>query len=413
MTAGPDRIIPSGTRAARVALVLGVLALALTTVRQAAAHGLLASAPATALEIAPENAAALGASIDTLFATNLTPRRITQIAALSRKALLRSPLETKAIRSLGIAAGLSDDTAHERAYMAIAARTSKRDSATMVWKLDDGIRNRRYADAVDAADALLRTRQSMWPRVLPQLVGLIDQPGAIDPLARAMARPTFWRPSFLVAAGTYYRGRDPAFRLFQHMQAMGSPPTSAELAPYFAEADTSQDPAAMLRRWRSLAPAGEAATAGQLRDGDFDGLDAPPPFNWAFRPQGYAAAVIAPAPDGQGRALEVNFDGSEEAQVAHQALVLPPGRYILRTRTIADRPIEGGALAWVIDCATPRQRIAEIAVEARADGWSETGFAFTVPQGCGAQILRLRTGQTELTGSRSLWIDRVSLAASQ
>ncbi|MFX5084928.1 hypothetical protein ABTC40_20015, partial [Acinetobacter baumannii] len=65
-----------------------------------------------------------------------------------------------------------------------------------------------------------------------------------------------------------------------------------------------------------------------LRDGDFTGLDVPPPFGWRFFPNDWVIAEAGEsAVPGQGSALYISYPGDQQVTFAEQQLVLAPGRY--------------------------------------------------------------------------------------
>jgi hypothetical protein len=130
--------------------------------------------------------------------------------------------------------------------------------------------------------------------------------------------------------------------------------------------------------WRQFAKL--ASEPPGLFNPQFRELAAPPPFNWTF---GSAGGLAQPA--GNGR-LDVIYFGRDDAVLAEQLLLLPPGHYLLSTR-MSGNVEPGGGIAWTMECVPDKRPLMRLPVQRAASGLLQANF--TIPQECRAQQLRL------------------------
>lgn len=402
--------LPSGTFGARLFALFFAVGLAVLCLRQTIAQAAAVS-PRLAAIVAPENSFGLALALDRLTLAEPTPRTLARIDGLARKALLRSPVEVGAIRSLAIVAALRDQPALASTYIALAAQTSKRDAGTQAWLLRQHLAEGRIPDAVRAADLLLRSDQASWPLVLPQLVPLIRDPRADAALIDALRSIPPWRGPFLQLAGKTYPAEAEPYALFRRLKRAGTPPSAGETITYFTTPAPWPDPGLMLRRWVALVPDG-AGAAGLVRDGGFEGLVGPPPFNWKYYDEGVVAARLADHPDGAGHAAELTFDGSRRGGLLNQLLVLAPGRYRLRAEYRADSAVDPAALGWELRCGDAAP-FASSSVPVDADAWRGFAFEFEVPPACPSQHLDLAAYPADLMAPVAVWVDNLVVERSQ
>ncbi len=138
--------------------------------------------------------------------------------------------------------------------------------------------------------------------------------------------------------------------------------------------------------------------AGALFNPRFAPSAAPPPFNWTFASG--SAGVAEPSDKG----LKTVFYGREDAVLASQLLVLPPGRYRLSSSVSSAPPAAG--LAWSLTCQGSKQKIAALPIAASPP---PTRLAVP-PSGCAAQLLELKATASEGAQTVELTIPRIDLA---
>lgn len=399
--------LPSGTFGARLFALILAVGLAVLCLRQTIAQAAAVS-PKLAAIVAPENSLGLALALDRLTLAEPTPDVLARIDDVARRALRRSPVEVSAIRSLAIAAALRDQPVLASTYIALAAQSSKRDAGTQAWLLRQHLTQGHIPEAVRAADLLLRSDQASWPLVLPQLVPLVRDPRADRALVEVLRAMPPWRGPFLQRVGTMYPAERAPFDLFRRLKRAGTPPSDSETVTYFTTTADWSDPGLMLRRWVALAPA-SADAAGLVRDGGFEGLAGPPPFNWKYIDDGGVSARIADNPDGAGHVAELTFDGTRRGGLLHQLLVLPPGRYRISAEYRAEAPLDPGALGWELRCGAAAP-FATPSVPVGPDAWRSFAFVIEVPANCPAQHLDLAAYPADTVQPATAWVDNLAIA---
>ena len=135
-----------------------------------------------------------------------------------------------------------------------------------------------------------------------------------------------------------------------------------------------------------------------IHDPHFEGSSAPEPFNWTFATQG---AVVEP----QSGGLHILYFGRDDTAIAHQLLVLRPGRYRLQM-DVSGQVADPQAVRWTIVCLPGRAELLDAPV---APGKIELDL--TVPSsGCAAQQLALSAQGAGHGGSSDFLISNLRLA---
>jgi hypothetical protein len=146
--------------------------------------------------------------------------------------------------------------------------------------------------------------------------------------------------------------------------------------------------------WRSFAGL-PSQSAPLLFNGDFADMAAPPPFNWTF------ASTSAGLAEPSGGRLRVLYYGRENATLASQLLLLPPGTYRLQA------PVTGtaaaGALTWTLTCAAGGKQLMQFDL---AHGGAAQ---FSVPPGCEAQTLSLVGHMQDMPQASDIQLGPVTL----
>lgn len=148
--------------------------------------------------------------------------------------------------------------------------------------------------------------------------------------------------------------------------------------------------------WQRLA--GVGGPRPLLFNHDFRRVAAPPPFNWNFNPSSAGLAELA---NGEMRVLHY---GRENAMLASQLLLLPPGTYRLSV------PVSGApaprSLAWRVSCMPAGKKLIELELTSSATAHG----SFEVPTGnCAAQNLELRARAQDLPEETDVRIGPLTL----
>jgi len=403
-----------GTAAVRVVVVTLALVAGFFTLRSGLAF--LLATPETAqlaLRIDPTNTNALSMDANERLKTVELGAPAAKLAADSKRILEHSPYEVVALRNIGIIAASNDDEKGAAKLLDIAARLTLRDYLTHAWLLDYRFRTNAVAPAVTEADILLRQDDQNWPVILPALVALTRDPRIIDPLARVLATDPYWRGTFLTRLGSDNPYPDATLALLIRLKAIGSPASKEELDPYFIKMADRLSPAQLFAQWVALLPpSAQSASKGLLREGDFAGLDASPPFGWRLYPADGVYAERSTGPAGMGSALYVSYSGERETVFANQELVLPPGHFRFSGRVYAEDAIDAGVFRWSIVCMTKGATgvLGTAPVNPSPGQLSRYAVEFDVPRGCDQQQLALTgTARDTTFDTLALYVDGLEI----
>lgn len=349
-----------------------------------------------------------------LAARKLSQRQAGNAERLARNALDQSPLAVSAYGSLGFVWHLQGKGQAANQLLMSTATLGWRDVPVQVWLASAALATRNYRIGVERTDALLRLG-----KLKPVLTGWLRKAAMEPEGARAIAmrlaeRPP-WRNDYLRKVERLQPGEYAGHEaVLAHLAATGAPPIRQDLAEYLKALVRSKRFLEARRVWlRHAAP----KSTSLVTDGDFDGLSGDPPkdavlpFDWNIEEvSGASATAELPAEPLSGPALRVASSGSSAGTLVAQLLVLRPGSYRV---AVSARPEEGAglnAVSWVVRCADrPLLGASGDVSNAVGDtgGWRRIAFDFSVPAGCAAQRLELRTN--EGGGKGAATFDRMSL----
>lgn len=150
--------------------------------------------------------------------------------------------------------------------------------------------------------------------------------------------------------------------------------------------------------WRKLADV-QGLRSG-FYDPGFTEASAPAPFNWQLA-QG--AGGLAERDSGS---LQVLYFGRDDAELASQVLLLPPGRYRLAMNVSGDVAQSNG-LSWRVTCAGSNREVYRMPLAKPGDISGE----FVVPGDCAAQRFTLAAQAPELPDSAEFRISNLRLTS--
>ncbi len=334
-----------------------------------------------------------------------------RVYANATRAAARAPLEAEASRNAGFVVAARGDEQRADKIIGAAARTSKRDYFAHAWLLDRKFRLNQIDGAVEEADIVLRQRTTSWPVIFPELTRITADPRVIEPLARALAARPYWRGTFFETFGAKAPSHANAFRLFRRLASLREPASASEQRSWFARFDGETDVKIWYLQWRTLLPEPLAKKHMHIRDGDFEGLDAPPPFTWLLRPSDGVYSERSKNPDGAGQTLYVSFEGVRATDFAVQSLPLAPGDYEIAASVFADDPIEAGKIGIHIRCGrfNSSRSIIRLGFSVTPGKWRRQSVGVTMPEDCPAPQLWIEGRQGTTLQPASLWVDNITI----
>jgi len=395
--------------------------------------GMMAATAAAAWLVASNGvAAAFNAQGDSAMAARLAPdadrlsrsaeaslqrRDFAVAAALARRALAISPLQTRAARVLGMAVLAMHRPAQGLAALDVAARGGWRDTPTQLWLLQAALDTGDYDSALQRGDALIR-RDTATDAVFALFRQMDGEPAFRRSLLRRLGDTPDWRGlmflDFRRAAAGELAGLD---RLIAETARTPHPATDLELFPLVERMLELGMTAPAYALWRSKAPPAGWSAGNLLYDGRFavanarQGAATPPRFEWWIDPDGTGQASVGPAPNGRGFALTATSRTGDTTTLAAQALALAPGSYRIAARLFAHDARDWSGFEFAVRCAPQNQETPLLESRVRQLRLDQLGYGsrFAIPAGCTRQDLMLRT--TGGSGSASVAIGEIAIQA--
>jgi O-antigen ligase len=298
----------------------------------------------TAAAIRPQSGQALAQSAE----ARLMSHDSDGARALALRALQRSPLDARAVRTLAITAD-PRSSASSSAWI-IAANMGWRDPPTQLWAMRQAFRNGEFATAALRADALLRTGSEAGRLFLGEVRSYAQNDAFRRELLPRLKLDPSWRASFFrLAADTPEDQLRAVIATLRDLASGAGKPSGAETRSaisglikrgQFAEARTLYH-----------LTAGSHGDGAMISDGGFERSTdeyktQTTPFDWTITNRSGANASI----DATGqRTLLISTDGEANGPVVQRHLALPAGKYLLSYQTRGDRDAPEGT-ALVVSC---------------------------------------------------------------
>jgi len=394
--------------AGAVAAVAGAIVLGLTCVQQAFVDDQVANGhTAVALEVNPRDPQALAIEADD--EAFQSPAELDHAAALARRALAISPLQTRALRVVAWQAEHEGRTDVARRLMEFAGGLTKRDVSTHWWLYFAAAGRGDYSTAFTESDVLLRQEPDLESTLRPSMLSMLDDPAAVGPLVSRLVYRPDWRSGFLADLAGHGTNIATVRSVFEALNASGAPLSQGEASSLINRmlADGAYQQA--LFQWRRFLPkAIRDSSVGLLFDPRFQGLPGPPPFNWKLVDEGGALSEIATTEDG-GTALHLAYPAAEARLLADQLIVLPAGAYRLTGQVSFAQPTSEAQLEWRVGCVGGGAGLASARPDASAHGWSGFSLDLTVPPSCPAQDLRLSSLARDSFEHSEAWVRNLAL----
>jgi O-antigen ligase len=322
--------------------VLG-LAVGLQSLRiRAAQAAVWAGDGRTAAAIRPQSGQALSLSAE----RHLLSHDVDGARALAVRALQRSPLDARAVRTIAITSDPRGPVS-SRAWI-IAANMGWRDPPTQLWAMRQAFRNGEFATSALRADALLRTGREAGRLFLGEVRAYAQKDAFRRELLGRLKLNPSWRASFFrLAADTPDDQLRAVIATLKDLASSAEKPSSAETRSAIAgliKRGHFQEAQSLYRL-----TADSSATAAMLSDGSFERstddykMDTTP-FDWTITNLPGANASIEPT--GQ-RTLLISTDGEAKGAVVQRYIALAPGKYVLAYQVRGDREAPEGTAVQV------------------------------------------------------------------
>ncbi len=390
---------------------LGLLVLAIwlagQIVTQAMADHYALTHPAAAVLWRGDSANAL----TRLAEQRLMARDPAHAAQLARRALEKSPLQVRALSTLGAAWDQAGQAERADQLMTLAGSRSWRDGLAQTWLFGRRTLQGRYSEALDNADAILRRTAN--PQLFIILGAFASDSRTAGLLAERLRGAPSWRASFLTFLGADARpdSEAGAYAMLHALAQGPTPPTQAELGPYLhrliREKKFQQADVALRELSRSAPAPGE-----YVHNGGFDPGHEAPPFDWRITASAGSSLIMSGAPgQAQGTALRVSYDGVSPSPFLRQMLAPPAGDYVLSGQILQET--EGGAdrFSWAVLCDDDSRILGRAAVRGARQGlWTGFQAPISLPaDSCAQAWLQLIPDPGEQRSDIVVWYRGLSL----
>jgi hypothetical protein len=339
-----------------------------------------------------------------------------QMRAWAELALVRDPLNARALRILGqLAAAAGDETSADK-FMEAAASRSLHERLPVYYLMQKRLQQKNFAQAVYFADALLRTTPEVLPNLMPALAFMAETPSAAGELKSVLAKNPPWRAGFLAALPSAVSDARTPLDVLLAIKDSSTPPTTGDLRSYLDFLVGKKLYELAYYTWLQFLPVEQLSKVGNLYNARFELDPSGLPFDWAIASGSGVTTEILPRTDADGEnALYITFEqGRVEFNGVTQLLMLAPGDYEFKGKFKGEL-IGPRGLKWRIACAGGSAPLAESAMMIGAHPiWKDIEFFFTVPSvECRAQQLRLdldarMSSEQLVTGS--VWIGELQIS---
>lgn len=258
-----------------------------------------------------------------------------------------------------------------------ARNRDPRSDAARYFLADYYFRSRRTEQALIEMAAFARLVPNGSTQFAPALAAFAKTPGAVPHLRILFRRSPEFEPAVLAELAADAGNADLILALAEPIDPNPRAPAPAWQSRILGELVAKSQFAKALEVWRRLT--GERHGGGAIFNTAFESSSAPPPFNWRY---GTTGGVAEPA---NGR-LRVIYYGRQDASLAQQLLLLPPGRYQL-AMTVSGQSPGLSSLVWSVTCLPQATTIFSLPLKPMSGA---QGGSFSVPANCPAQRLELK-----------------------
>jgi hypothetical protein len=304
-----------------------------------------------------------------------------------RRAATGAPLDARPYLILGhqqLLDGMPDKAV---ATLEAGQRLDPRQRLIHLLLLDRYLRTARYADAATQFSVLARILGATQVPIATVMAKMMMTPETRDAVRHTLSTDPVLERGVLTALAKTDIAPDAIF-------ALASPAGRAD-----ARAKESWGPVLVNRliergqypgarsAWQRIYGVAPAQATASIINAGFRETAASPPFDWTLIASGLGAADIRKG------SLIVDYYGRDSGDLAHQLLVLQPGRYRFAF-TVDPGKTDGAAkLYWSLACGstapTDRNQLMNVAVTATAKPHRVTD-ELVIPTGCPGQTLTLR-----------------------
>ncbi|HEX8442028.1 MAG TPA: hypothetical protein VF631_00105 [Allosphingosinicella sp.] len=381
-----------------VLISLGAIFLGWLSVRAAVSEALARRNPAAAAAILPNDPGVAFTLATAEFRARQGPVSAATydrvLAAFRKEPLAQEPFLFAALAELA-----GKNPAAAGPLIAEARRRHPRSRVGRLIYLDQVLRAGRVDEAASEIAVISRLVPEASRLLVPELARYAADPKTAPALIRALEPDPKIREQVLAHLAA--KGEiDAVMRLAGTAPSSGARGETPEWQNLLLATLVEKGEIARARSlWSRFAGLGAEALSYGVYDGAFRRAPGPAPFNWRFSESGAGVAEPTKQP-----ALQVDYYGRADAELASQLLQLAPGRHVLSLTVSGSSPKGGGVVSWTLACARSKTEVATFALSNLSYSPKRLNLPFDVPAGCPAQWLKLKGTTAELPAAHSIII---------
>lgn len=346
------------------------------------------------------------------------PDKIGNPAAAMRsihRTMTFAPLNAGAPRMAGLVLNQAGKTKAAHDAMAAAVKLTRRDGTAQFWLANEAIAQRDLPQVLYRFDLIMRTHPAASPPMYETLARTLVDPIMRKEMQRFVSLKTPWLESFSSAAAAKPVNAEPLARLFLASKTV---PDSPAMRNVYAAVLSQLGADRKYGLIQSLYPRLPGASEKALKNIELPSDDATeyPPVSWARASDGsFGSAIVGRGAD---RLMELYVSSGAGGVAARKFLILNPGNYSFRWRSIEGPTDQDAQARALISCAAKGTEtiIAESDIKPALDrGGSEPDpvsgeLRFTVPStNCAAILVDFRVGSGNGREEARWLFDRLSL----
>ena len=369
--------------------------------------------PETAISWRPESSSALAWGADDIIASADGEEDLQAAEELATRALLVSPLEIDALRTIGLVADQREGDDRAGLLLTQVARRAPRDLRAHAWMFQEALGAGDYDGALSHIDAVLRVRPALFSDLAPVLTSFATDPAAFQALATYLETNPPWRGSLLRTLPAEAENAAGLFPLYASLEDGPTPPIASELSPFLSRLIKDGDIDRAYLFWLQFLPEDRVADASALYNGRFAYPVSGLPFDWQIGQVKGAQTAVTQTGQGEEQALRIQFFGTRVPfQQVSQLMALAPGDYELKGQVRPDGLETPRGLQWVVRCGN--QELGASELMSGSLPWQDFSFRFAVPPdpACRAQTVQLRLAArvaSEQQAAGEIWFDNLSV----
>lgn len=397
------RMVLKGMLLATLAVFTGWLC-----VRAATVEALGRSSPMVAAKLAPHDPrVAIGfANVEFRAGQGVVSP---EVSARAVQALQRAPLAHDPFFFAGLNSLVRGNSNAALPLIREARRRNPRSKTARLVYLDQVLRSGDTQEAAIEIAALSRLVPEASRVLVPELAKYAGDPKTADALIAALRPDPKLRDAVLEQLAS--SGADPDIILKLAASGPRDPETVGVPAWQGRMLTTLIEKGQIGRArtlWGTLAGVKPQEMGAGVYDGAFRGAAGPPPFNWKFAESAAGVAEPTKAP-----ALQIEYYGRAEAELASQLLQLSPGRHTISMIATGSAPSGGGNVAWTLTCVGGKAPVAVVPIRSIDYKPRRLSATFAISRACPAQWLRLTGTPAEFPAVHSITVANLQVQRGQ